>query len=372
MTDTVFVWGELCHPPLLSLVLGSDDLPEAVPAQLPGHALRRMDEVAALIPDPGQSAPGLLIGPVPQGMRARLERYQGFHDRAALVYRVEGPEGPVQALVHLPPSETADLPPWDAGRWLADGAAFALSVAAEVMQFHPGPIPAPQRKTPMRVRAASRARARAKDAPVLIRHDAMAADTRVGAHRETYANFFSVEEYDLTWRRFDGTFGPVVTRASFISGDAVTVLPYDPVRDRVLLIEQFRAGPLARGDRQPWQLEVVAGRIDPGESPEEAARREAVEEARLHLGALLPIAAYYPSPGAKTEYLYSFIALTDLPDGSAIIGGEESEAEDIRGHLVGFDALMDLVASGEIATAPLILSALWLQRERPRLRGAAV
>ena len=149
----------------------------------------------------------------------------------------------------------------------------------------------------------------------------------------------------------------------------MTVLPYDPVRDRVLLVEQFRAGPYARGDANPWQLEAIAGRIDPGEGPEEAARREAVEEAGLQLGALLPVAAYYPTPGAKTEYLYSYVALCDLPDGSAGVFGVASEAEDIRGHLLAFDALMALVASGEASNAPLILTALWLQRERARLRS---
>jgi nudix-type nucleoside diphosphatase (YffH/AdpP family) len=151
--------------------------------------------------------------------------------------------------------------------------------------------------------------------------------------------------------------------------DAVTVLPYDPVRDRVLLIEQFRTGPLARGDVAAWQLEAIAGRIDPGETPQDAARREAVEEAGLTLDTLIPVAGYYPSPGAISEFLYSYVALVDLPDGSAGIFGVEGEAEDIRGHLIPFAQMMDLVASGEIANAPLILTALWLQRERARLRG---
>lgn len=162
---------------------------------------------------------------------------------------------------------------------------------------------------------------------------------------------------------------PAVTRAVFLSGDAVTVLPYDPVRDRVLVVEQFRAGPYGRGDANPWQLEAVAGRIDPGETPEQAARREAVEEAGLHLGALEDVARYYPSPGICAEFLYSYVALCDLPDGSAGVFGVAEEAEDIRGHLIGFDDLMGLVSSGEIGNAPLLLSILWLQRERARLRA---
>ena len=128
-------------------------------------------------------------------------------------------------------------------------------------------------------------------------------------------------------------------------------------------------GPLARGDHQMWSIEAIAGRIDPGETPQDAARREAEEEAGLTLGGLLEVAQYYPSPGAISEYLYSYVALTDLPEGSAGVFGLAEEAENIRGHLITFDRLMELVASGEVSNAPLILTALWLARERPQLRG---
>lgn len=220
---------------------------------------------------------------------------------------------------------------------------------------------------PMLVRAASRLRA-AKRAPAALRHATGPGDIATGAPRLSYANFFAVEEYDVSWRRFDGTPSDTVTRAAFVSGDAVTVLPYDPVRDRVLVVEQFRAGPMARGDGQSWQIETIAGRVDPFETPQDAARREAVEEAGLTLADLILVAQYYPSPGAMTEYLYSYLALTDLPDGSAGVFGVAGEAEDIRGHLISFDELIALVTSGEVANAPLILTALWLQRERSRFR----
>ncbi len=194
-------------------------------------------------------------------------------------------------------------------------------------------------------------------------------EVAVADARQAHAGFFGLEVLTLSHRRFDGTMSPDLQREVFVAGDAVTVLPYDPVRDRVLLVEQFRVGPLGRGDPMPWQLEAVAGRIDPGETPESAARREAVEEAGLVLGALEKVAEYYPTPGAVTEYLYSYVGLCDLPDGVAGVFGAEAEAEDILGHLLSFDALMTTVAQGAITNAPLLLTALWLQRERARLRG---
>lgn len=194
-------------------------------------------------------------------------------------------------------------------------------------------------------------------------------DVQPETRRQPYAAFFAVEEQTLRFRRFDGGLSAPVLRAGFVSGDAVTVLPYDPARDRVLLVEQVRFGPHLRGDANPWQLEAIAGRIDEGETPEAAARREALEEANLILTDLRPIAGYYPSPGAMTEFLYSYLALVDLPDSAAGQFGLAAEDEDIRAHLVGFADLMDLCTSGEIANAPLLLSALWLSGQRAKLRG---
>jgi len=159
-----------------------------------------------------------------------------------------------------------------------------------------------------------------------------------------------------------------VRRAGFIGGDAATVLPYDPQTDTVLLVEQFRVGPLMRGDPRPWSLEPIAGRIDPGESAEACARREALEEAGLGLGRLHRVADYYPTPGAVSEFLFSFVAEADLDGQGGVLGGEPGEEEDIRTHVVPFEALMRLIDSGEAGTGPLILSAYWLAMHRDRLR----
>lgn len=223
-----------------------------------------------------------------------------------------------------------------------------------------------QRLGAFRVEAASRVRA-GKTAGRGLR--AGAGDVEADLPRPAYSGFFGLTLWRLRHRRFDGGMSPWLAREVFVAGDAVTVLPYDPLRDRVLLVEQMRMGPLGRGDPLPWQLEAIAGRIDPGETPEAAARREAVEEAGLVLGRLEKVAEYYPTPGAVTEYLYSYVGLCNLPDGVAGLFGAAEEAEDIKGHLLPFDRVLEVMASGEIGNAPLLLTLLWLQRERARLRG---
>ncbi|WP_333816844.1 NUDIX domain-containing protein [Tabrizicola sp.] len=244
----------------------------------------------------------------------------------------------------------------------------ALALVDAIMRGygHLSPEAVARRLPSLRVEAASRLRAEGAAGPRLR---VGSGEVETGGVEPSHAGFFALDVVSLRHRRFDGEMSPWLMREVFVAGDAVTVLPYDPVRDRVLLIEQFRMGPFGRGDPFPWQLEAIAGRIDPGETPEEAARREAVEEAGLVLGALEKVAEYYPTPGAVAEYLYSYVALCDLPEGVAGVFGAVEEAEDIKGHLLSFDRLVEVMAAGEIGNAPLLLTVLWLQRERARLRG---
>ncbi|MBE2276546.1 MAG: NUDIX domain-containing protein [Rhodobacteraceae bacterium] len=219
----------------------------------------------------------------------------------------------------------------------------------------------------MLVRAAAALRAAAEGGPGGPADGAV----EVLARSHPFRGFFGIEDLLLRHRRFDGSMGPAIRREVFVMTDAVTVLPYDPVHDLVLAVEQFRAGAVGRGGGPIWHLEAIAGRIDPGETPEDTARREAAEEAGLVLGALLPVAGYYPSPGACTEYIHSFVALCDLGAAKGGLHGVADEGEDIRTHVLAFDAAAEALAAGRIINAPLLISLLWLMRERPRLRAGA-
>jgi ADP-ribose pyrophosphatase len=190
-------------------------------------------------------------------------------------------------------------------------------------------------------------------------------------HRETvFQGYFRVDRYRLRHRLFGGGWSRPLQRELFERGHAAAVLPYDPQRDSVLLIEQFRIGPYAHGG-SPWQIEIVAGIIHDAETAADVARREALEEAGCSIGPeLLPIAAYYMSPGAVSEHLTLFCAPTDLT-GAGGIHGVADEDEDIRVHVLPFATALEWLAAGRIQNTPAIIALQWLALNRARLQASA-
>jgi nudix-type nucleoside diphosphatase (YffH/AdpP family) len=220
------------------------------------------------------------------------------------------------------------------------------------------------------VRARMRARARATTPPAgRLRRVRGPDDVRSLGVGRPYTGFFALEEHRLRHRRFDGGWSEEVCRTILSVGDAVTVVPYDADRDRVLLIEQFRAAMFARGDRCPWGIEAVAGRIDAEMDAETAARREALEEAGVELGRVETVAAYYTTPGYAAERVTSLVGEADLGQAGGLYGVAH-EDEDIRAFTVPLDDALAGVTRGEIDNAPAVLSLLWLALNRDRLRAA--
>ncbi|GGA09423.1 NUDIX domain-containing protein [Neptunicoccus cionae] len=248
-------------------------------------------------------------------------------------------------------------------------------VAADAAQILAAPTAhnTPVNRAGLLMRARSFVRAERSDTRVPVslrrgfRRDAVQQESRA----LPYARYFDVEDVNLRHPRFDGGLSPVIERTVLRAADAVTVLPYDPVRDQVVVIEQFRPAAYVRGDCHPWVLEPVAGRCDGDEPVEEVARRELVEEAGLTLLGLEKIANYYPSPGCLSEYLFTFLGLVDLSKAQSGVHGVASEDEDIQTHILTFDDAMALVASGEADNGPLLLSLYWLGANRERLRREA-
>lgn len=250
-------------------------------------------------------------------------------------------------------------------------AGFLREVVREVLGHHGRTVPSRLRALMHGIgfRALARVRGRESRRPEPLGAGIGARGVEVIETAYPYADYFGVEAMRLRHRRFDGGWSPPLARAVLTSGDAVTVLPFDPGRGRVLLIEQFRAGPVARRDPQPWCLEAVAGRCDGFESTENAARREAEEEAGLTLGRLELVAAYYPSPGVASEYITAFVGEADLGEAGGL-HGLASEHEDIRAIVVSLEETRAAVARGEVNNAPLLVSLQWLELHHVRLADA--
>lgn len=183
-----------------------------------------------------------------------------------------------------------------------------------------------------------------------------------------FRGFYALDRVHLRHELFGGGMGPVISRELFVRHDAVCVLPYDPARDSVVLIEQFRVGALDKS-AHPWLLELVAGLIDKDESPEEVARREAVEEAGLTLGELWPVTAYYPSPGGSDERVQLFVGRCDSR-GAGGIHGLVEEGEDIRVLVLSLDEALAAVNAGRIDNAASIIALQWLALNRAQVQQA--
>ena len=181
-----------------------------------------------------------------------------------------------------------------------------------------------------------------------------------------YQGFFRLETYTLQHTLFAGGWSKPIQRELFRRGNCVAVLLYDPERDRVVLIEQFRVGAILR-DEPPWLLEIVAGAVEAGETSEAVAYREAQEEAGCQIQNLLPIQQFYTTPGGASEWLTLYCGLIDSQDIGGIHGLQE-EDEDIRVIALDFAEVYDWLSQGRIQSAIPIIAIQWLYIHRPALR----
>ena len=157
-----------------------------------------------------------------------------------------------------------------------------------------------------------------------------------------------------------------IVREVMERGHAVGVLPYDPVREEVVLIEQFRIGALAAG-RPAWLIEIVAGIIEPGETAEAVTRRETLEETGCAVDDLVAALDLYSSPGASTESIQIFIARTATNQAGGVHGNRE-QGEDIRVIVTPFEQALDELDRGKIQFGPAAAALQWLARHRATLK----
>ncbi|OCH14116.1 ADP-ribose diphosphatase [Aliivibrio sp. 1S128] len=191
-------------------------------------------------------------------------------------------------------------------------------------------------------------------------------DVDILSKQSLYNGFFNMTKITFRHKLFNGGWSEYIDRELFERGHAVALLPYDPITDKVILIEQVRVGALESDN--PWQYEIVAGMIDKDQTSEQVAIREADEEAGIKVSNLEKISNFYPSSGGCTEQLDVFIGCTDASKATGIHGLDD-ENEDIRVHVFTREEAYALVTSGIIENAASIIALQWLELNISRLRS---
>jgi ADP-ribose pyrophosphatase len=197
------------------------------------------------------------------------------------------------------------------------------------------------------------------------------ADVQVNSEQRVWSGRFPLDVVRFRHRRFDGTMSGERTWEVWRRGRAAAVLPYDPVADFVVLIEQFRLPALVAG-LDPVLVELPAGLCDAGEEPEMTARRETMEEMGLAVGALRRIGGFLLTPGGADEVCELYAGRVQAPraDGDGIAGhsGMANEHEDIRVRVWPAERAIEAALNGRLTNSVTMIGLLWLAAQRPALR----
>lgn len=175
---------------------------------------------------------------------------------------------------------------------------------------------------------------------------------------------FPMHSLTLRHRRFDGGWTPEIERVVMRRPEAAGILLFDPSREEVVLVEQFRVG--AMDTQSPWKLELVAGIVEGSDAPEDTARREAMEEAKAVIDRLIPIHSYFPSPGGCTERIHLYCGIVKT-SGLGGIHGLASEHEDIRVHVVSLETAMTWMREGHLDSAMAMIALYWLMANKSQV-----
>lgn len=191
------------------------------------------------------------------------------------------------------------------------------------------------------------------------------ADVQIEKQEVLYDAYFRVIRYTLRHKLHEGGWTDRMTRENFMQGDAAAVILYDPDKDTILLGEQFRIGAIK--EENPWLLEVVAGRFEPGESPEDVAIRESEEEMRATVKKLIPMFDFYSSPGGTNEKVYYYCGIIDSTNMAGVCGLKE-EHEDIAVGVYALEDAIRMVNENQIKDGIALIGIQWLCMNRERLR----
>jgi ADP-ribose pyrophosphatase len=200
-------------------------------------------------------------------------------------------------------------------------------------------------------------------------------DVKIAKKETSFQGYFRVDRYHLKHRLFEGGWSAEFTREVFERGHAACVVLYDADLDQVVLVEQFRIGAYAAlsspwwDDRaSPWLVELVAGIIDEGETPEGVIRRETLEEAGCAVGEMVPVVKYLVSPGGSSETMYIFCGQVDAATADGVHGMTE-EHENIRVITMPTEEVFRRLDEGRINNSMTIIGLQWLRQHHTELRA---
>ena len=176
-------------------------------------------------------------------------------------------------------------------------------------------------------------------------------------NKNLYSGFFSLNKYEFIHKKNNGKWTDKIEREIFSGAHVSTLLPYDPIKKEIILIQQFRAGVLSRYDEN-YLLEIVAGIIDEGENPEQTAIRECFEETGCEVKEIRPIQSYFPAPGSSESYYHLYLGEINAFDGEKI-KGLKKENEDILVKSFKIDEVRQMLKEKKIMNGLTLIALQW-------------
>ncbi len=173
-----------------------------------------------------------------------------------------------------------------------------------------------------------------------------------------HSGFFNMNKVTLKYKKFDGSWSNEIDRELFGGAQVATILPYDPINKKIVLIKQFRPGTMSKGENNNYLYEIVGGIIDNDEDPKETAKRECIEETGCKIKKLTPIQAYYPAPGSSESFYHLYLGEVDAPNGE-YIKGLKTENEDILVKSYSYAEVKKKLENKEIINAMALIALQW-------------
>ena len=369
----IFVFGTLKSETLRTIVLGRELAPKDIcTASIKGFCVYWAKEgpFPVMVPKEGSEAHGLVLKNLSDVDVERLNYYELGFDYVLSPTYVETNVGPAEASAYFcNNSDMATKKSWSYDDWLSDHSEVQYIAAKEFLDFFDTKYGDTAQAMYNKIfkRAEVYANEAANLSKVIENGPENSIYIQVENIQREYLGFFALNQINLKYSQFNGGISELKNRVILMGSEASLILPYDPVLDKVLLVEQFRIGPFCRGDRAPWVFEPVAGIIEVGETPDEAAKREVFEEAGLEVTQLVKMGSGYPNPGEATSYFYNYIAIVDLSEYSPGIYGAKNEGEDIRTHVIDFNTVLNWSVSNKLRVLPLNTMVLWLALNKLKL-----